>query len=53
MSNLLVNIRILDWHIQLCSGCLIPEINRNAYHRENGYPHGWFTVYQFFGYSND
>lgn len=44
MSNLLINIRIFLYHIQLSNNWKL-KISRNEYHK--GYKNGYFEVYTF------
>lgn len=47
MSDLYVNIRFLQWHFQVSFTGKI-TISKNPFHKENGYPDGYFSIYQFF-----
>lgn len=48
MSNAFVNIRIGSVHFQILRDRPWLRISRNDWHRDNGWPDGWFSVYQFF-----
>lgn len=49
MDNTLINIRFIDWHFIVYITWKM-EITRNRYHKQNGYPDGYFRVYRFFNY---
>jgi hypothetical protein len=51
MSNLIFNIRILYWHIQLEKDQKWPAIIFNDYHYQNYLKDGWFSIYCWFGKS--
>lgn len=46
MSDCLINIRAWDWHLQLKRSGKV-SVSRNAYHRDNGWPNGFFSIYEF------
>jgi len=48
MSIDLVNIRIGLYHLHIEHGFRV-RVGKNEAHR--GYPHGFFAVYEFFGWS--
>jgi hypothetical protein len=50
MSSDLINIRIGSYHLHIERGFRI-RVGRNDYHKQKGWPDGYFAVYQFFGYS--
>jgi hypothetical protein len=49
MSNLIINIRILDWHFQVSNSCRW-RVVKNDYHSTNKYPHGLWCIYKFFNW---
>ncbi|WP_423176277.1 MULTISPECIES: hypothetical protein [unclassified Stenotrophomonas maltophilia group] len=49
MSNSIINIRFLSWHLQWDRGAWHPVVSFNGYHRENNWPDGFFSVYDFPG----
>jgi len=48
MSNLYINIRILNWHFQLTNEWKFSISNNADSHGNKGYPDGYFSIYQFF-----
>lgn len=44
MSDTIFNIRFFDFHLKIKKN-LIPNISRNAYHRANKWPDGYFAIY--------
>lgn len=49
MSNLHINVRVLNWHFQLTKDWKPSISNNRKYHSECGYPQGKWCVYEFFG----
>ena len=47
MDYLIINIRVLIWHLQVSRDWKC-QILRNMYHHDNNYPHGLWSVYKFF-----
>lgn len=47
MDETFINIRVFSWHLQLLRS-LRPRIGKNEYHKANGWPDGYFSVYRFF-----
>lgn len=47
MSNLIINIRILDWHFQVAKPFRF-RLVKNDYHSTNKYPHGVWCIYKLF-----
>ena len=50
MSNLIVNIRFFDWHLQVAKSPLRFQILKNDYHSQHQYPHGLWCIYKFFNW---
>lgn len=50
MDNTHLNVRFFDWHLQILRDRFGVFIERNRWHRANGWPSGFFSVYNFFGY---
>lgn len=46
MSNLIFNLRILFWHIQIERGRWCPTISFNSYHRERGFVRPYVEWYE-------
>lgn len=46
MSNLIFNLRILFWHIQIERGRWYPTISLNSYHRERGFVRPYVEWYE-------
>lgn len=53
MSNLIINIRVLDLHFQVARDTPWVKFLINNVHRRENWPDGWFSVYQFFGYTRE
>ncbi|HHA2483687.1 hypothetical protein [Stenotrophomonas beteli] len=49
MSDCLINVRLFSWHLQWKRGAWHPVVSSNPYHRANGWPDGYFSVYEFPG----
>lgn len=47
MGNTIINIRIFSWHLQWERGAWHPVVGFNGYHRENNWPDGYFSIYEF------
>lgn len=45
MSNLIFNLRILFWHIQIERGRWYPTVSANPYHRARGFAHPFIEMY--------
>ena len=51
MSNLWLNVRIFNWFIQSSRERWWKiKISKTKYHSSNGWPQGYFSVYQFLDY---
>ena len=49
MSNVWINIRFKDFFLQIGSPKWYSiKISKNFYHKENDYPDGIFSIYDFF-----
>lgn len=47
MSNLWLNVRFGSWHLQAGPDYKWGfKISRNPWHEENGWPNGWFSLYE-------
>lgn len=49
MNNLIINIRVLNWHYQVSKTIRI-RILKNDYHSKNKYPQGLWCIYTFFNW---
>ena len=50
MDSTHFNLRIFDWHVQILRGRFGVFVSRNTYHRTHGWPNGYVSLYNFFGY---
>lgn len=50
MDSNYINIRFFSWHFQLNKD-FMPSISRNNYHKDKGWPDGYFRVYRLFWYA--
>jgi len=46
MSDCIINIRAWEWHFQVTRSGKVRVI-RNSYHRDTGWEHGRFAIYDF------
>lgn len=44
MSDLILNLRILEWHLQVTRKLRF-RISRNSYHQKNNWPDGKWRLY--------
>ena len=50
MSNLIINIRILDWHFQVSANGKCAITNNKEHHSRSNYPHGLWCIYKLFNW---
>jgi len=50
MSNLWLNMMIFGYHIQAGDPWWHFKFSYNNYHKVNGWPEGYFKIFQFFNY---
>lgn len=50
LSNMKVNIRMLDWHFQIDGKWKCSLTKNSKYHSEIDYSHGLWSIYTFFGW---
>jgi hypothetical protein len=46
MSNLVFNLRVLFWHVQVERGRWYPTISFNGYHRKRGFVRPYVELYR-------